>query len=158
MPNCELCGELMPAGEEMFNYHGYSGLCPKPPKSEPVIEYSVDRLKKMAKCVHIAVDKDVAGDLAGGLLWAVKRIEELERSDRCSWLIEMPGAYLSARRLGGYEFFWTTEPNLALRFHDKDQADLAMMAIRQLRPELFFGYVDGKASWFKPVEHRWLGM
>jgi hypothetical protein len=28
---CELCGEPMPAGEEMFKYHGYSGPCPKPP-------------------------------------------------------------------------------------------------------------------------------
>jgi len=26
---CQLCGEPMPAGEEMFNYHGYNGLCPK---------------------------------------------------------------------------------------------------------------------------------
>lgn len=25
---CELCGELMPKGEEMFKYHGYSGPCP----------------------------------------------------------------------------------------------------------------------------------
>lgn len=30
-PRCELCGEPMPDGEEMFKYHGYSGLCPKPP-------------------------------------------------------------------------------------------------------------------------------
>lgn len=29
---CELCGKPMPAGEEMFKYHGYSGPCPKPPK------------------------------------------------------------------------------------------------------------------------------
>lgn len=28
-PTCELCGEPMPAGEEMFTYHGYSGGCPK---------------------------------------------------------------------------------------------------------------------------------
>lgn len=28
---CQLCGEPMPAGEEMFKYHGYSGPCPKPP-------------------------------------------------------------------------------------------------------------------------------
>lgn len=28
---CGLCGEPMPEGEEMFNYHGYSGPCPKPP-------------------------------------------------------------------------------------------------------------------------------
>lgn len=30
-PKCELCGEPMPEGEEMFKYHGYSGPCPKPP-------------------------------------------------------------------------------------------------------------------------------
>lgn len=28
---CELCGEPMPKGEEMFKLHGYSGPCPKPP-------------------------------------------------------------------------------------------------------------------------------
>jgi hypothetical protein len=28
---CELCGEPMPTGEEMFKFHGYSGPCPKPP-------------------------------------------------------------------------------------------------------------------------------
>jgi hypothetical protein len=31
MPNCELCGEPMSEGEEMFKIHGYSGPCPKPP-------------------------------------------------------------------------------------------------------------------------------
>jgi hypothetical protein len=25
---CELCGQPMPEGEEMFKYHGYSGSCP----------------------------------------------------------------------------------------------------------------------------------
>lgn len=30
-PRCRLCGDPMPAGEEMFFYHGYSGPCPKPP-------------------------------------------------------------------------------------------------------------------------------
>ncbi len=28
---CDVCGEPMPVGEEMFNYHGFSGPCPKPP-------------------------------------------------------------------------------------------------------------------------------
>lgn len=28
---CELCGEPMPSGEEMFKYHGFSGPCPKSP-------------------------------------------------------------------------------------------------------------------------------
>lgn len=32
-PKCELCGEPMPAGEEMFKFHGYSGPCPKPPQA-----------------------------------------------------------------------------------------------------------------------------
>jgi hypothetical protein len=32
-PVCELCGEPMPAGEEMFVYHGYSGPCPTPPQA-----------------------------------------------------------------------------------------------------------------------------
>ncbi|WP_291854769.1 hypothetical protein [Bradyrhizobium sp.] len=30
---CTLCGAPMPAGEEMFKFHGYSGPCPKPPKA-----------------------------------------------------------------------------------------------------------------------------
>lgn len=30
-PTCALCGEPMPAGEEMFKYHGFSGPCPKSP-------------------------------------------------------------------------------------------------------------------------------
>jgi len=34
-PVCDLCGEPMPLGEEMFKYHGYSGPCPKPPKPKP---------------------------------------------------------------------------------------------------------------------------
>ena len=31
-PTCELCGEPMPEGEEMFKFHGYSGPCPWPVK------------------------------------------------------------------------------------------------------------------------------
>ena len=34
-PKCELCGEPMPAGEEMFKFHGYSGNCQKPPLTKP---------------------------------------------------------------------------------------------------------------------------
>ena len=28
-PKCGLCGEPMPEGEEMFQYHGHSGPCPR---------------------------------------------------------------------------------------------------------------------------------
>jgi hypothetical protein len=34
-PKCQLCGEPMPPGEEMFNFHGYSGPCPKPAAPAP---------------------------------------------------------------------------------------------------------------------------
>lgn len=30
-PTCNVCGHPMPEGEEMFNFHGYSGPCPVPP-------------------------------------------------------------------------------------------------------------------------------
>lgn len=30
-PKCQICGEPMPPGEDMFKFHGYSGPCPKPP-------------------------------------------------------------------------------------------------------------------------------
>ena len=42
---CQLCGEPMPPGEEMFNYHGYSGPCPKPPL--PKKDTELDKLKKI---------------------------------------------------------------------------------------------------------------
>lgn len=44
MSNCQLCGEPMPEGEEMFKYHGYSGNCPKPPLPRPSIDAVVEYL------------------------------------------------------------------------------------------------------------------
>lgn len=32
---CEICGEPMPDGEEMFKFHGFSCECPKPPLPRP---------------------------------------------------------------------------------------------------------------------------
>ncbi len=34
-PTCEICGEPMPPGEEMFKVHGFSGDCPNPPLPKP---------------------------------------------------------------------------------------------------------------------------
>lgn len=47
-PVCQLCGEPMPLGEEMFMYHGYSCECPKPPlaKLEPVFKRG-DKVRKI---------------------------------------------------------------------------------------------------------------
>lgn len=50
---CQLCGEPMPEGEEMFNYHGYSGKCPKPPLKNPPTE------KQEEKCVRCGLPKSI---------------------------------------------------------------------------------------------------
>lgn len=64
---CELCGEPMPAGEEMFKYHGYSGDCPKPPLPKPkIVSVEVGALLTVLKeidhtlCVHRHMDADTA--------------------------------------------------------------------------------------------------
>jgi len=41
MATCELCGEPMPPGEEMFKFHGYSGSCPKEPSPERLYQLRV---------------------------------------------------------------------------------------------------------------------
>lgn len=57
--NCNLCGEPMPEGEEMFKFHGYSGPCPKPylkraaPPSDPrlaLFDQMREALKEIADC------------------------------------------------------------------------------------------------------------
>lgn len=82
-------------------------------------------------------------------------IEDAPPCDSFAWLIEAPGQhYLAARAVAGNEFFWTQDHDAALRFFSEEQADLAMMAIRQLDPELFvFAKTLGEA---KPVEHAWI--
>ncbi len=46
--NCQLCGEPLPAGEEMFNYHGYSGSCPKPPLVRETPSSPVEGLRRLS--------------------------------------------------------------------------------------------------------------
>lgn len=52
-PKCELGGEPMPEGEDMFQYHGYSGLCPKPTSDavkilhKRYIKNDLERLKSL---------------------------------------------------------------------------------------------------------------
>lgn len=55
---CELCGEPMPEGEDMFKFHGYSGPCPKPPLPRKAVgltaieEIAAERAKLPAKDTH----------------------------------------------------------------------------------------------------------
>ena len=50
---CKLCGEPMPAGEEVFKYHGYSGPCPKPPLPKDAIAAAVDRITDVLRPLSI---------------------------------------------------------------------------------------------------------
>jgi hypothetical protein len=44
---CEICGEPMPPGEDVFKCHGYSGPCPKPPLLQPQPrDHSPEALKR----------------------------------------------------------------------------------------------------------------
>lgn len=58
---CSICGEPMPKGEEMFNFHGYSGPCPKPPKSKimsnVVVDYALRKERDGNWFVSITVDR-----------------------------------------------------------------------------------------------------
>lgn len=45
---CQLCGEPMPEGEKMFNYHGMSGTCPAK-KAENKIASTVKYLRQRRK-------------------------------------------------------------------------------------------------------------
>jgi len=49
---CNICGDPMPPGEEVFKHHGYSGPCPKPPLLLPHqrrVVQEKDELFKKAK-------------------------------------------------------------------------------------------------------------
>lgn len=84
-------------------------------------------------------------------------LEDRTRSNSYAWLIEAPGQfYLRASKVGSLaSFSWTNDHNAALRFYSEEQADMVMMAIRSLQPELFaFGKVLRDP---KPVEHGWMG-
>ena len=52
---CELCGEPMPKGEEMFNFHGHSNPCPKPPMQSDDGSEAVKSLFKRATGVDVSV-------------------------------------------------------------------------------------------------------
>jgi hypothetical protein len=54
-----------------------------------------------------------------------------------AWSRQQP-AYLSVSTIAHqYRFDWTFDPNLALRFADRQSCDMVAMAVRALRPELF---------------------
>ena len=64
-PKCQLCGEPMPPGEEMFNFHGYSGPCPKPPLKEEEDNDGKPNWDKMSRDQAISLLKKIRNSLIG---------------------------------------------------------------------------------------------
>jgi hypothetical protein len=87
-------------------------------------------------------------------------------TDKFCWLIEAPGQrYLAVRNAPAtyYEFHWTQDHYAALAFQDQKQADLTMMAVRQLSkdapPDTQFGRLfafEVALGNARPVEHGWM--
>ncbi len=105
-PNCELCGEPMPEGEEMFKFHGYSGQCPKPPMDKgpsPAERLSIDAKAEAdmltilrehgasTLLANVTVDRVIAIPAAEGGLYACVR--EWQEARKPTTLPE-PGAGL----------------------------------------------------------------
>jgi hypothetical protein len=59
---CTLCGEPMPKGEEMFQYHGYSGPCPKPPLPKPAAPLTGDAAALHAITRGVAPHRSLSPD------------------------------------------------------------------------------------------------
>lgn len=77
MSKCEICGEPMPAGEEMFKYHGYSGNCPKPPLPRPAAEPSSEVAAERERCAKLCDELDNpenSDEYRAAARWAAARI------------------------------------------------------------------------------------
>jgi hypothetical protein len=61
---CELCGEPMPPGEEMFKFHGYSGPCPKPPLAKQ------PKRQWYAVTCHVGIPVATFADADAAARWA----------------------------------------------------------------------------------------
>jgi hypothetical protein len=110
---CELCGEPMPKGEEMFKYHGYSCNCPKPPlpkkPSDPqtVVADMVRgwlsdqrRDRPLAFKSYSSVDEDQTIDaLAAKIVEALASRKNEEPSPETKTMFEVAASWLSKRQV-----------------------------------------------------------
>lgn len=56
-PTCQVCGEPMQPGEEMFMYHGSLGPCPKPPRVKTEEEVQIAATARV-QVVYDSMTKD----------------------------------------------------------------------------------------------------
>lgn len=82
MSKCELCGEYMPRGEEMFKYHGYSGPCPEKPTRDAIKILKKRYITTPERAASLEAEREIAALEA--------RVKELELAlswyaDRRNW-------------------------------------------------------------------------
>ncbi len=74
---CQLCGEPMPPGEEVFNFHGYSGPCPKPPL--PKVERPTPEMVAAGFCREHLSKLTMGGGVPAGVVTALAKLIADER-------------------------------------------------------------------------------
>jgi hypothetical protein len=75
---CEICGEPMPPGEEMFKFHGYSAPCPKPPKatnSGRTIYDALNEAEHLLKDTFVSLDPENDRDC-----WFMARLNKIREA------------------------------------------------------------------------------
>ena len=128
-PLCELCGEPMPLGQEMFKFHGYSGPCPKPPSPR---DDFVSRGLAIWKRLDPAIDDSVGVGMASQ--WIAEAAATLAQTQ----------AEIS--RLTGNENACWTIINKLNDMIEKKEAELsaAKELLREARQGLTWGNRDDK--------------
>ena len=93
---CELCGNPMPPGEEMFKFHGYSCDCPPkcppcPPNRRPHWERvrDIDRLLQEGKTGAICID-----DTPEHRAWYLHELTKYPHLKIVDQGDELPGVYV----------------------------------------------------------------
>lgn len=89
-PKCEICGEPMLPGEEMFKFHGYSSDCPKPPLPRlPTADEMLDWLQQRTEegCVTMCFEMEggvhVTLDPAGGEQRSAREMNTVREGIAC---------------------------------------------------------------------------
>ena len=98
---CELCGELMPPGETMFKFHGYSGPCPKEPLPRPAPINWQERAERaeaeVATCKVCRAINLAADDMPDEIRRLRERIATLEKdAERWRAVHELDGDQMDA--------------------------------------------------------------
>ena len=85
---CVICGEPMPEGEEMFEFHGYSGPCPAPPLPKTEIKNPLLDAAKAAYRKHHLNDDSIGWQELSDILFNALT-ETMGGGEFSKWLKEV---------------------------------------------------------------------